>query len=195
MAVEEETIVPEAGFLRYRYLTVAGWTTVGVLSMVWVLPFAQGAALAPVWMIFVAWTLFIVATASAVVAWLPLHVRSLRYCFEGDRLVAHSGVWYHSKVFIPYARITDINVQQGPLERRFGIHRVFVQTAGSYLPAAVGVAAPAADHARRRGPIRPQPRRRRAADLRRRAVRAAGGVDAAGAVGDSLRPRKPGPGS
>ena len=137
MAVEEETIVPEAGFLRYRYLTVAGWTTVGVLSMVWVLPFAQGAALAPVWMIFVAWTLFIVATASAVVAWLPLHVRSLRYCFEGDRLVAHSGVWYHSKVFIPYARITDINVQQGPLERRFGIHRVFVQTAGSYLPEAI----------------------------------------------------------
>ena len=137
MAVEDETIVPEAGFLRYRYLTLAAWTTVGVLSMVWILPLARGAAFTPVWIIFLVWTLFVVATASAVGVWIPLHARSLRYRFEADRLVAHSGVWYHSKVFIPYARITDISVQQGPLERRFGIHRVFVQTAGSFLPEAI----------------------------------------------------------
>lgn len=73
MVVGDETIVPEAGFLPYRYLTLAAWTTVGVLSMVWILPLARGAAFTLAWIIFLAWTLLIVATAAAMVVWIPLH--------------------------------------------------------------------------------------------------------------------------
>ncbi len=137
MAVDGETIVPEAGFLRYRYLSLAAWTTGGVLSMAWILPLARGEYFTPVWISFLAWTLSVLLCADVAVAWIPLHARSLRYMFEADRLVAHAGVWFRSKAFVPYFRITDVTVRQGPLERRFGLHRLFVQTAGSSLPEAI----------------------------------------------------------
>ncbi len=137
MMVEGETIVPEAGFLSYRYLSLAAWTIGGVLSMAWILPLAREEYLTPVWISFLTWTLSVLLWADVAVAWIPLHARSLRYVFEADRLVAHAGVWFRSKAFVPYIRITDVTVRQGPLERRFGLHRLFVQTAGSSMPEAI----------------------------------------------------------
>lgn len=40
------------------------------------------------------------------------------------------GIVFRRRTNIPYDRITDVSVEQGPLMRRFGIHKVTMETAG-----------------------------------------------------------------
>lgn len=42
----------------------------------------------------------------------------------------HSGVVFRRHTNLPYDRITDVSVEQGPFMRRYGIHKVTVETAG-----------------------------------------------------------------
>ncbi|OGS49832.1 MAG: hypothetical protein A3K65_04110 [Euryarchaeota archaeon RBG_16_68_12] len=133
----EAVIVPEETFLRYRYEILVASTVVAVASVAWLVPLVPaeygGLALA----LFLLWTVSILAPAAAAAAWYPAHTRSLRYVLQEDRLVVLEGVWFRSQKFVPYSRITDVTIRQGPLERRFRIHRLAVQTAGSPMPEAV----------------------------------------------------------
>ncbi len=42
----------------------------------------------------------------------------------------HRGVVFRRHTNLPYDRITDVSVEQGPFMRRYGIHKVTVETAG-----------------------------------------------------------------
>jgi len=44
--------------------------------------------------------------------------------------VVHKGVWWKKKGYVPYNRITNVNIVQGPISRRFQLGIVLIQTAG-----------------------------------------------------------------
>jgi membrane protein YdbS with pleckstrin-like domain len=40
------------------------------------------------------------------------------------------GVWFRTTGIVPYNRITNLDIRQGPLMRLLGIHTIAIQTAG-----------------------------------------------------------------
>ena len=49
---------------------------------------------------------------------------------EGVRLL--DGVWWQTETWIPIARLQHLDVQQGPLDRRWGMATLSLHTAGSH---------------------------------------------------------------
>ena len=56
---------------------------------------------------------------------------NLRYWLEGTMVRTDGGVFFLFRKSIPFERITDINLVQGPLMRHCGIWTMQIQTAGS----------------------------------------------------------------
>ncbi len=62
--------------------------------------------------------------------WVPRYLSTVTYLLTEDRVVFEGGLWWKRKSYVPYNRITNIDVLQGPLSRRFGLGKVSIQTAG-----------------------------------------------------------------
>ncbi len=131
------TIQPEGSFLRYRYATLAAGVVASILGVAWLIPLVPPEYLGTTLFLFWLWVASIGTPALGAALWYPAHTRSLRYILQADRIVTEQGVWFRARKFIPYSRITDVTVHQGPLERRYGIHRLAIQTAGSAVAEAV----------------------------------------------------------
>ncbi|MDH5459896.1 MAG: PH domain-containing protein [Candidatus Bathyarchaeota archaeon] len=65
-----------------------------------------------------------------VLYWVPKFYSSITYLLEDDKITVTKGVWWKTKSFVPYNRITNINIYQGPISRRFGLGKLSIQTAG-----------------------------------------------------------------
>lgn len=131
------TIQPEGSFLRYRYATLAAGVVASILGVAWLIPLVPSEYLGTTLLLFWLWVASIGIPALGAAIWYPAHTRSLRYTLQPDRIVAEEGVWFRTRKFVPYSRITDVTVRQGPFERRYGIHRLAIQTAGSPVAEAV----------------------------------------------------------
>jgi len=62
--------------------------------------------------------------------WVPNYYSSIRYAFTSTEVVVEKGVYWKRKSFVPYNRITNIDIVQGPIARHFGLGTVKIQTAG-----------------------------------------------------------------
>ncbi len=62
--------------------------------------------------------------------WIPKFHSSITYVLEDDQIIVTKGVWWKKKSFVPYNRITNLNIYQGPISRRFGLGKLSIQTAG-----------------------------------------------------------------
>ncbi len=67
----------------------------------------------------------------SILAWLPAYFRSLEYRIDADAVRGKRGVFWKRAVTVPFAKITNIDITQGPLQRAFGIGNLHVQTAGA----------------------------------------------------------------
>jgi membrane protein YdbS with pleckstrin-like domain len=63
-------------------------------------------------------------------AWIPLYYRTIVYRLTDDEITWQRGVWFRHTGIVPYARITNVDIVQGPVMRRFGISSLKIQTAG-----------------------------------------------------------------
>ncbi|MEP0189237.1 MAG: PH domain-containing protein [Erythrobacter sp.] len=54
------------------------------------------------------------------------------YNMSIDRLRVVRGLWWHSDTVVPFGRVQHIDVDQGPLERFFGISTLTLHTAGNH---------------------------------------------------------------
>lgn len=62
--------------------------------------------------------------------WTILYYASMEYELRDDELSWRRGVWFRRTGIVPYNRITNIDIRQGPLMRALGISNLAVQTAG-----------------------------------------------------------------
>src|SRR5690606_21839665 len=124
--MEEDALTP----LHPNYVKVVrlGWL-IAVLPLVaaaLVLEFAgvlpRGAFLVPV-LLLAAW----------VIVRVPLRRYQARgYQFGADRLRVVRGLLYRSDTVVPFGRVQHIDVQQGPVERGYGLATLVLHTAGNH---------------------------------------------------------------
>jgi uncharacterized protein len=63
--------------------------------------------------------------------WSKLYFITVQYHMNETEITWKRGVLFHSTGIVPYNRMTDVNIVQGPLMRRFGISHLNIQTAGA----------------------------------------------------------------
>ncbi len=64
------------------------------------------------------------------VAWVRLYYTSMWYELKDDEMSWKRGVWFRRTGIVPYNRITNLDVIQGPVMRMLGISTLSIQTAG-----------------------------------------------------------------
>lgn len=62
--------------------------------------------------------------------WIPLYYRTMVYTLTTTEISWRRGVWFRQTGIVPYNRITNIDIIQGPLMRYFNISSLRIQTAG-----------------------------------------------------------------
>lgn len=65
-----------------------------------------------------------------IVYWIPKYYNSMVYKLTKDEIEWRRGVWFKNTGIVPYNKITNIDVVQGPLSRMLGIATLKIQTAG-----------------------------------------------------------------
>lgn len=78
-----------------------------------------------------------VATALVGAVLIARQVRAWGYDIGADALTIRHGVMFRELVVVPYARMQYVDVQAGPLERRFGIASVQLHTASAATDARI----------------------------------------------------------
>jgi membrane protein YdbS with pleckstrin-like domain len=63
--------------------------------------------------------------------WIPAYYASIRYWIQPESVKAARGVFWKKISTVPYHKITNIDITQGPLQRAFGIGTIHLQTAGA----------------------------------------------------------------
>jgi len=74
-------------------------------------------------------TPLLIATVIALY-WIPKFHSSIGYALDDENVIVTKGVWWKKESFVPYNRITNINIYQGPISRHFGMGKLSIQTAG-----------------------------------------------------------------
>jgi len=105
--------------------------------IVWAIPFVLGLIL---WVVLlltidkfifglcvVGWLILMVP----ILLWIPAFCRSLEYIFDSDTVTMRKGVFWRERVIVPYPKITNVDVTQGPVQRMLNIGTIYVQTAGA----------------------------------------------------------------
>jgi membrane protein YdbS with pleckstrin-like domain len=68
--------------------------------------------------------------------WIPKYYRTIVYRLTDKEIVWRRGVWFKNTGIVPYNRITNVDIAQGPVSRKFGIASLKIQTAGYSAPSA-----------------------------------------------------------
>lgn len=100
-------------------LLAVGAAVEAVLGVAEVLP--PGLVLAPL-LVLTAYTAFVAP---------PRRYRAWGYALADDELRIAYGIWTQIETHVPLARVQHIDVSQGPIERRYGVCRLILHTAGS----------------------------------------------------------------
>jgi len=66
-----------------------------------------------------------------IVIWIPASFRALEYYIDDEGVKMKGGVVWKKHVTVPYPKITNVDITQGPLQRKYNIGTIHVQTAGS----------------------------------------------------------------
>jgi membrane protein YdbS with pleckstrin-like domain len=67
-------------------------------------------------------------------AWPAMEHRHLRWRLNAVGLEIQKGVWWQHRITVPRDRVQHVDVEQGPLLRRYGLAKLVVHTAGTHAP-------------------------------------------------------------
>ncbi|MGQ9479028.1 MAG: PH domain-containing protein [Thermoproteota archaeon] len=81
------------------------------------------------WLLMVVCLLIVLPSA----VWIHMYYYSVFYTFTDNEIVVEKGIWWKHRSIVPYNRITNIDIRQGPLSRSLGLWELRVQTAGYHV--------------------------------------------------------------
>ena len=108
--------------LYCTYLTLA----ILIFILPWLIPVVLFAP--PVANLFVSVPLLIIFIFTAY--WIPKYYDTIFYKLTKNEIFWRRGVWFKTTGIVPYNRITNIDISQGPISRSLGISSLKIQTAG-----------------------------------------------------------------
>lgn len=125
---------PQFKTLYYIYLIL-----IIVLSVfTWYIPVAVFAPFVIAYYITVVLAIILIPIVVITLYWIPKYYKTMIYHFTDTEIEWRRGVWFKKTGIVPYNRITNVDVGQGPFSRRLGIASLKVQTAGYSAPAGGG---------------------------------------------------------
>lgn len=77
------------------------------------------------------WAVITIAVGLLALLWPPIRYRHTSYRLDDHGMQIRSGVWWKSTVNVPHSRVQHTDVQQGPVERGFGLATLIIHTAGT----------------------------------------------------------------
>lgn len=113
---------PQYRSYLYVYLTL----TIVIFVLPWLVP----AILAAPAVVAAVTGVPILAGVLFTLYWIPLYYRSISYRLTVTEITWQRGVWFRQTGIVPYNRITNVDITQGPLMRFFSFSALRVQTAG-----------------------------------------------------------------
>ncbi len=121
-------------YIRVRQL--GGWIAAGVLGLafgVFVAILVLVGDLPPVGiaLVIVAWLAVTGLVCWRAQFWPAIDFRHRRWRLSPVGMEIRRGVWWREVINVPRARIQHTDVNQGPIERRFGIAHLVIHTAGT----------------------------------------------------------------
>jgi hypothetical protein len=124
---EEFKPAPQFKKLYYIYLALVFVPIFGIL--IWYLPIL---ILAPfkVKLVISIPIFAIFAILIFIAYWIPRYYNTIVYKLTENEMVWRRGVWFKNTGIVPYNRITNIDISQGPISRMLGIASLKIQTAG-----------------------------------------------------------------
>ncbi len=123
--------------LSPKFLTLRRVVTLIVWPVLFTVPALLVGLLGGLW--WLAGLLWLAAAVIVVLRWrfLPRSCGSWGYVEREDDLYVTHGVWFRSLTAVPYGRMQLVEVESGPLERRFGLATVTLKTASPGTDAAI----------------------------------------------------------
>lgn len=112
------------------YYLASGLLVLAVLILPWLLPVLAFAPWEEVWYAVYAALAIALVVLILILIWIPLYYGRLVYGINDDEVLWSRGVWFRKTSIVPYTKITNVDIVQGPLMRIFGIYALHVQTAG-----------------------------------------------------------------
>lgn len=106
-----------------------------ILTTLFTLPFVIGSLVLEVSRVLPAgfFIVPVVLAAAFLILRLPMRRYEARgFAMGGDRLRVVRGLLFRSDTVVPFGRVQHIDVQQGPLERFYGLATLTLHTAGSH---------------------------------------------------------------
>lgn len=78
-----------------------------------------------------AFIIILILIVAFVLVWVQLYYKSIVYHLNDTEMTWKRGVWFRKTGIVPYNRITNIDISQGPVMRIFKISNLQIQTAGN----------------------------------------------------------------
>ena len=135
---EEFKPSPRMKTLYYLYFILA--VILGILT--WFIPLILLVPLEVVLFI----SMIILPILIIIAYWIPKYYNSIIYKFTENEIIGKRGVWFKRTGIVPYHRITNIDVVQGPIARKFGLASLRIQTAGYSRAAASEMSIDGVEH-------------------------------------------------
>jgi len=85
-------------------------------------------------MIIIGFLIPILAIIIFIAYWIPKYYDTMLYKLTEDEIIWRRGVWFKKTGVVPYNRITNVDINQGPISRMLGIASLKIQTAGYSAP-------------------------------------------------------------
>jgi membrane protein YdbS with pleckstrin-like domain len=119
-----EAFKPAPQFRSYLYASLV------LAVIVFILPWLVPVVILSPGPVAAAIALPVLAVIVFVVYWIPLYYGSIAYRLTVTEITWQRGVWFRQTGIVPYNRITNVDIIQGPLMRYFSFSALRVQTAG-----------------------------------------------------------------
>lgn len=119
-----EAFRPVPQFRSYLYASLL------LAVVVFVLPWLAPVVIFSPLLVGLAIAVPVLAIVVFVAYWIPLYHENIVYRLTVTEVTWQRGVWFRQTGIVPYNRITNVDIVQGPLMRLFSFSAVRVQTAG-----------------------------------------------------------------
>ena len=126
----EEDFKPSLQYKPYlAIMTGASILVIWLCCAGWIFVIDEGSSLFS--LISLIATGFVVVALVFSLVWAVLYYQSVVYHLNKTEMTWRRGVWFRTTGIVPYNRITNVDIVQGPLMRLFHISNLKIQTAGS----------------------------------------------------------------
>lgn len=129
-AAAVEKLRPSEAFLRY--LKFQFWIVLALIDVAILIAWVVIMFVSPIAGILLSIPALVIAVVPDIIAYIAIHLRfdSTWYVLTDRSMRIRRGIWIIHETTITFENVQNVVVQQGPLQRWFGIADVVVQTAG-----------------------------------------------------------------